>query len=102
MLSSDCTIQDVKNAIHDTRKFIPYDDSFHKTSVKTLNKLELLLEFMEIGGEGIKYRGGSVEIDTKYLATLSGKKWCVIGKNWWYPYGNPTDLLHKLRGSADA
>ena len=70
--------------------------------IETLNKLELLLEFMEIGGEGIKYRGGSVEIDTKYLATLSGKKWCVIGKNWWYPYGNPTDLLHKLRGSADA
>ena len=26
----------------------------------------------------------------------------AINKNKWYRYGDPVDLLHKLRGSADA
>ena len=101
MLNSNCTIQDVKKAIQKVKEFIPYDTSYNMTSTKTLRKFETLLEFLEADSENVHYLGNVVVIDHKYHASLANRKWKVIGKGKWYPYSNPVDLLHKLRGSAD-
>ena len=103
MLNPDCTLQDVKDAIQDAKKLALNDTSYNQTAAKNLSKLKLLHKFMELGGEGIDYWGGKIRIDEKYLVSLIVQKWSVIGGNgWWYHYGNPVDLLHKLRGSEDA
>ena len=102
MLYPHCTVQDVKDVIQKIQAFMPYDSSYNRTSVKTLHKYETLLEFLEADSENIYYMGDVVVIDNKYYASLVKKKWKHINKRKWYPYGNPVDLLHKLRGSADA
>jgi hypothetical protein len=78
------------------------DTSYNNTASKNLAKLELGLEFLRLGGDGIRVYHDHLTIDQKYHVTLSGKKWRVFGKNKWYPSGDPQTLLHKLRGSSDA
>jgi len=102
MLSSDCTLQDVKDAIRRTKIATRSDESYNRTETKTLKKLKNLHEFMEVGGYGIIYTHGGVKIDNKYFANLNQQKWIRYGHHWWSYYNTPTDLLHKLRGSADA
>jgi hypothetical protein len=75
------------------------DTSYNNTARKNLEKLELALEFLHLGGDSIRVYHDHLIVDQKYYVTLSGKKWRVCGKNKWYPYGDPQDLLHKLRGS---
>jgi len=103
MINPGCTLQDVKDAIHEAHGLKLSDTSYNQTASKNLHKLKTLHKFMELGGEGVDYWGGKIRIDEKYLVSLVVKKWSVIGGNgWWYPYGNTMDLLHRLRGSADA
>ena len=83
------------------RKKAATDTSYNNTATKNLEKLTLALEFLRLGGEGLKVYHDYVLIDGKYPATFSGKKWRVVGRNTWYPYSNPLTLLHKLRGTAD-
>lgn len=77
------------------------DTSYNNTASKNLEKLQLALEFLRLGGEGVKAYHDHISVDGKYHVTLSGKKWRVVGRNQWYPYGDPLTLLHKLRGTAD-
>jgi hypothetical protein len=84
--------------IANARQRVTTDTSYNNTASKNLTKLELTLEFVRLGGDGIRVHQDHLTIDQKYHVTLSGKKWRVFGKNKWYPYGDPQDLLHKLRG----
>ena len=83
------------------RKKAATDTSYNNTASKNVAKLELALEFLRLGGGGIRVYPNYVTVDQKYHVTLSGKKWRLFGKNKWYRYADPQTLLHKLRGSSD-
>jgi len=102
MLNNELEIERLRTAIRYAEEFAYYDDSYNQTGYKTLYKLETALLFAEHGGEGIQILHDEVIIDGKFIATLFNKRWRVKGKGTWYRYGKPMDLLHKLRGSADA
>tara|TARA_B110000208_G_C11751886_1_gene423771 strand:+ start:39 stop:341 length:303 start_codon:yes stop_codon:yes gene_type:complete len=100
MLNNDLVIERIEEAIKTTQAFTQFDDSYNRTSLKTLEKLETALIFAKNGGVGVCVLRDEVIIDGKYIATLYNKKWKVKGTRKWYPYGNPLDLLHKLRGTV--
>lgn len=73
-------------------------DSMHRT----VKRMKTALEFLDIGGDGIVVHSSCVIIDGKFEATLLNRRWRQLGKKTWYHYGSVNDLLHKLRGTANA
>ena len=84
--------------ITQTIRKLSEDQSYNQTEDKRLRKFKLALEFVELGGDGVEVYPSHLIIDGNFHVTLSNKKWRVLGKGKWYPYGNPSDLLNKLRG----
>ena len=53
MLNNDLVIKRIEEAIKTTQAFTQFDDSYNRTSLKTLEKLETALIFAKKGGVGV-------------------------------------------------
>jgi len=60
-----------------------------------LRNLTTLKEFVLTGAKIENYSAGLVIIDDKFIASLASNKWRVEGKNKWYRYKSPSQLVDK-------